>query len=182
MMPQTVPNRPMNGAGRADRRQHQEPPLQPLDLPRDGDVHHLLDAHLQAGEGARLALEAALPFAHGGDEQDAGGVLGLGRERFIKLLKGLAGPEGLLEMVAGLANARNSMVLSMAIAQTQTEQTSSPTMTALTIQWACQNRWNSDRFDDVNGATDCAMSPGFMERPFQRSGRPTAKTAAKPAP
>src|SRR5271169_4210795 len=76
----------------------------------------------------------------------------------------------------------NSMVLSMAMAQTQTEHTNSPTMTDSTIQWACQNRWNSDRFDDVNGATDCAMSPGFMERPFQRFGQPTARTAAKPAP
>src|ERR1700733_12318062 len=70
----------------------------------------------------------------------------------------------------------NSMVLSMAMAQTQTEHTRSPTMTDSTIQWACQNRWNSDRFDDVNGATDWAMSPEFMGRPFHRSGRPTAKT------
>src|SRR6202162_4529116 len=69
----------------------------------------------------------------------------------------------------------NSMVLSMAMAQTQTEHTRSPTIIDLTIQRACQNKWNSDRLDDVNGATDCAMSPGFMERPFQRAGRPTAK-------
>src|ERR1700682_4844907 len=60
------------GAGRADRRQHQKAPLHVLDLTRDGDVHHLLDTHLQAGEGAGMAFEAALPLAHGGDEQHAG--------------------------------------------------------------------------------------------------------------
>ena len=50
MMPQTVPNRPMNGRGRADRREHQQAPLQPLDLARDGHVHHLVDAHLKAAD------------------------------------------------------------------------------------------------------------------------------------
>ena len=50
----------------------------------------------------------------------------------------------------------------MAMAQTQTEQTSSPTMTALTIQWACQNSVNSERSDDVSGSTDCATSAGFF--------------------
>src|SRR5580704_5948219 len=76
---------PDEGTGRADRRQHQEAALHVLDLPRNGDIHHLLDAHLQAGEGAGVALKTALPFAHGGDEQHAGLVLGLGRERFVKL-------------------------------------------------------------------------------------------------
>jgi len=32
------------------------------------DVHHFLDPHLKAGEGARLALERALPLAHGSYE------------------------------------------------------------------------------------------------------------------
>src|SRR5712691_8104410 len=52
------PHRPEQAherAGRTDRRQHQEPPLQPLDLAGDGHVHHLLDAHLQAGERAHVA-------------------------------------------------------------------------------------------------------------------------------
>ena len=39
----------------------------------------------------------------------------------------------------------------MAIAQTQTEQTRSPTITALTIQCACQNSVKSERSDDVSG-------------------------------
>ena len=47
----------------------------------------------------------------------------------------------------------------MAIAQTQTEQISSPTMTVLTIQWACQNSVNSERSEEVSGSTDCATSP-----------------------
>src|SRR6202040_3160551 len=93
---------PDEGAGGTHRCQHQKAALHVLDLAGDSDVHHLLDAHLQAGEGTGMAFEAALPFAHGGDEQHAGRVLGLGRERFIKLFKGLAGPEGLLEMVTGL--------------------------------------------------------------------------------
>src|SRR5579862_5030320 len=73
----------------------------------------------------------------------------------------------------------NNMVLSMAMAQTQTEQISSPTITVSTIQWACQNRWNSDRLDDVNGATDCAMSPAFMGVPF-RSGRANKRPRPQP--
>src|ERR1700688_3718333 len=36
---------PDEGAGRADRRQHQEAPLHVLDLAGNGDVHHFLDAH-----------------------------------------------------------------------------------------------------------------------------------------
>ena len=53
----------------------------------------------------------------------------------------------------------------MAIAHTQTEQTISPAITDSTIQWACQNRWNSDRLEDVSGATDEEMSAGFMSVP-----------------
>ena len=58
----------------------------------------------------------------------------------------------------------------MAIAQTQTEQTISPIITVLTSQWACQNRWNSDRSEDVNGKADGTMSAGFMGASFPRSG------------
>src|SRR5665213_1573335 len=50
----------------------------------------------------------------------------------------------------------------MAMAQTQTEQTISPTITSLTIQWACQNSVNSERSEEVSGSTDCATSAGFM--------------------
>src|SRR5215472_13841007 len=35
--------------GGPDRGEHQEPALKTLDLPHDGYVHHLLDAHLQSG-------------------------------------------------------------------------------------------------------------------------------------
>ena len=54
----------------------------------------------------------------------------------------------------------------MAIAQTQTEQTSSPIITVLTIQWACQNSVNSERSEEVSGSTDCATSAGFMGTSF----------------
>ena len=59
-----------------------------------------------------------------------------------------------------------STVLSIAIAQTQIEQISSPTMTVLTIQWACQNSVNSERSEEVSGSTDCATSAGFMGTSF----------------
>ena len=59
--------------------------------------------------------------------------------------------------------------MSIAIAQTQTEHTSSPTMTALTIQWACQNSVNSERSEEVSGSTDCATSAGFMGTSFALS-------------
>ena len=76
MMPQTVPNRPMKGAGGADRRQEQETPLEPLDLAGDGDVEHLVDARLEADRRARAGLEAPLPFAHRRDE-DRGHAVGV---------------------------------------------------------------------------------------------------------
>src|SRR5215472_4527076 len=60
----------------------------------------------------------------------------------------------------------NRNVLSIAIFQTQTEQTNSPAITDSTIQCACQNRWNSERLEDVSGATDEEMSAGFMSVPW----------------
>ena len=67
--------------------------------------------------------------------------------------------------------ARKSTVLSMAIAQTQMEQTSSPTITVLTTQWACQNSVKSDRSEEVSGSTDCATSAGFMGTSFRAAIR-----------
>src|SRR5208282_2583645 len=65
----------------------------------------------------------------------------------------------------------NSLVLLTTMAQTQTEQMISPTVTVLTTQWACQNRWNSERSEDVNGKADGTMSAGFMGASFRRSDR-----------
>ena len=59
----------------------------------------------------------------------------------------------------------------MAIAHTQTEQTSSPIITVLTIQCACQNRCKSDRSEEVNGKADDATSAGFIGASFRRSDR-----------
>src|SRR4030088_471967 len=53
-------------------------------------------------------------------------------------------------------------ILSIAIAQTQTEQASSPSMTALTIQWACRNSAISDTSVDASGNADWATSAGFI--------------------
>src|ERR1700709_2841712 len=53
-------------------------------------------------------------------------------------------------------------ILSIAIAQTRTEQASSPSMTDFTIQWACRNRAISDTSLEAIGKADCATSAGFI--------------------
>src|SRR6195952_4570572 len=53
-------------------------------------------------------------------------------------------------------------ILSIAMAQTQTEQASSPSMTDLTIQWACRNSAISDTSLEASGRADCATSAGFI--------------------
>src|SRR5262249_53859568 len=101
------------GAEQADERprraaggEHQEAALQAFALARDRHFHHLLDAHLQAGERTRLDFEAALPLAHGGDEQRRHGMARPRRERAIEFFERLARPEGLFEAVHGGAGAR----------------------------------------------------------------------------
>src|SRR5437870_1633057 len=54
----------------------------------------------------------------------------------------------------------NRKVLSIAIAQTQTEQIISPSITAFTSQCACQNRLNSDRSEELSPGT--GRSVGFI--------------------
>src|SRR5215470_17526372 len=54
------------------------------------------------------------------------------------------------------------MVLSITIAHTQIDAASRPSMTVLTIQWACRNRVSSERSEEVSGSADCATSAGFM--------------------
>src|ERR1700704_5855531 len=53
-------------------------------------------------------------------------------------------------------------ILSIAIAQTQTEQASSPSITDFTTQCACRNSAISDTSDDTIGSADCATSAGFI--------------------
>src|SRR6266566_3654281 len=91
---------------RSDRGEHQEPAFQPFDFAHDGDVHHLLDAHLQARERTRRTLEAAFPLPHGGDKQRGHGVIRPRRHHAIEFLQRLTRPEGLLESVHRLAGAR----------------------------------------------------------------------------
>src|ERR1700730_12122897 len=55
-------------------------------------------------------------------------------------------------------------ILSIAIAHTQTEQASSPSITDLTTQCACRNRAISDTSDDTSGKADCDTSAGFISR------------------
>src|SRR6185312_11927713 len=72
---------------------------------------------------------------------------------------------------AALRKRANSMVLSMAIAHTHTEHMSSPLMTVLTSQCACQNRWKSDKSEEVNGKADVVRSAAFIGASFQQSAR-----------
>src|SRR5260370_28110290 len=50
----------------------------------------------------------------------------------------------------------------MAIAHTQIEAIKSPSITALTMMWADQNKPKIDRSEEVSGKADCATSAGFM--------------------
>src|SRR5262249_23404717 len=85
--------------GRSNCGEEGEPALKPLDLAADGHVHDLLDSELRARCRLRIALDAPLPFTHGGDEQ--GGHAGVPplTERLIQLLERLSRPEHLLEIV-----------------------------------------------------------------------------------
>src|SRR5580765_8212716 len=67
----------------------------------------------------------------------------------------------------------------MAIAQTQTEQTSNPTITVLTTQWAFQNSVNSERSEEVSGSTDCATSAGFIGTSFPLNPVPSVEPARR---
>src|SRR5271169_5015013 len=73
------------------------------------------------------------------------------------------------------------MNLSTAIAHTHTEHTSSPTITPLTIQWACKNSVSNERSEEVSGRADCATS--FMVHPFdQTRGNTRRRTTEQIAP
>src|SRR3979409_1846073 len=55
-------------------------------------------------------------------------------------------------------------ILSIAIAQTQTEHASSPSITVFTTQWACRNSAISETSEEASGKADCATSAGFMAK------------------
>ena len=98
--PQTVPNRTeIGGPGGADRGEEDQARFEPVDLALDGHVEHLVDALGQAAEGARRALEGALPFAHGRDEDRGHARRRAVMQRAIEILQRLAGPENFLEPV-----------------------------------------------------------------------------------
>ena len=100
-MPHTVPNRPTNGAVDGDGGQEAEMAFDGVGLARDGHAHRLLDAVLDAGDGASRGapvLEGAAPFAHARHEHRREGMIvarGELREEFVERL---ARPEHLLEL------------------------------------------------------------------------------------
>src|SRR5512142_428105 len=64
----------------------------------------------------------------------------------------------------------NSRDLLIAIAQTHTEVTSSPAITSLTIQWACQNSVTSSRLHDDIRRPLRVVRCGRIAPPPGRSG------------
>jgi hypothetical protein len=94
------------GTGRADGGQEEETALETTDLAGDGDVEHLVYPRLEAELRTRAGLEAALPFAHGRDEDRRHALRRAAAERAVELLQRLAGPECLLEAVELLAHPR----------------------------------------------------------------------------
>src|SRR4051812_48497629 len=95
------PEQADEGAGRPHSGENQQVAFEPLHLARNGDVHHLLDAGLQAGKGTRLRLEAALPFPHRADKKRGHGMAWARRKRIVEFLQRLARPERLLELIHG---------------------------------------------------------------------------------
>src|ERR1700729_79263 len=74
------------------------------------------------------------------------------------------------------------MILSIAIAHTQTEQDNSPSITHLTIQCACQNKAISETSADGSGKTDCATSAGFIGDVLSTSQPPDRHVLLLPWP
>src|SRR5690606_40493794 len=66
---------------------------------RECQVHGFIDACLQSERRARALLEALLPLAHGRHENRAHAAGLALRQRAVKLLERLPGPEHLLEAV-----------------------------------------------------------------------------------
>src|ERR1700744_4480359 len=74
------------------------------------------------------------------------------------------------------------IILSIAIAQTQTEQPSSPSITALTIQAACMNRAISETSLDTTGRAVCATSAGFIGNVLSTRVSQIRRKQAPPVP
>ena len=152
------------GAGRRHGGEHEQIGFEPLDLARDGDVEHLLDARLQAHEGgAGARLEGALPFPHGGDEQRRHAGRAAAR-RACRRAPRANGPTRSISSKRSIARRMraNSSVLSMMIAQHQTEAASSPTMTILTTICAPQNMLQIVMSAAGAARGLAAISAGFM--------------------
>ena len=80
------------------------------------------------------------------------------KRSFESQARSFAGLQMRIEKVMNVSIARlvraYRIILSIAIAQTQTEQAKSPSMTAFTTQWACRNSAISDTSVDAIGKAD----------------------------
>ena len=115
------------------------------------------------GERARLALEAALPFAHGGDKQRRPSN-GPGAPTAPCRAPPATGPTRTparsgpspcgCACRAGTCRSRSP--------RPRPRRAAGRVMTHLTSQCACQNSANSDRSEEVSGSAACATSAGFI--------------------
>ena len=161
--------KPDIGAGRADGGEDHQPGVEALDLALDRHVENLVDALREAlARSGRSPRRSASTRAWRRRRLRRGRCAGAARDGAVELLERLAGPEHLLEAVHGpLGAGDRAAVLSMMIAQHQTEAASRPSITSLTTKWACQNRLHRERSCATGAAW--ATSAGFMSRPLSSS-------------
>ena len=158
-------------AGGADGGEDQELRFEPLDLALDGDVHHLLDAGLQAHEGPARRLERALPLAHGGDEQRRHAVVGARRRASGRAPPGSGRTRTPARSGPSRACVRaKRSVLSTMIAQHQIEAPSRPEHHELDDQMGLPEQAEQADIHWWPTSADCAISAEFMaSRSFSRS-------------
>ena len=179
-MPQTVPNRPTNGPAEATVARNRRFEFEPLDLARDRDVEHLVDARVQAAKrGGRRSGTSASTRASPRRTAPPRRNCRLLRQRGVKLLERLAGPERsarTLHLARGIW--RNSSVLSTMMVQHQNEAASRPSMTILTTICADQNIDSS--VVSGSAATAVAASVAFMAEgtSSRREGRRSVSSPA----
>ena len=151
MMPQTVPNRPTNGAVEPTVARKPIKRSTPVHLAPDGDVHHALDALLQAGAHARRAEQplrgAAPPFAHRGGEHRAPSGRPAACRPGRTDRRASRPTRSVSSKLARLLAARRSRsdLVEDDRPATRTRRASRISMTSLTMLSDCRNRPNIDR-------------------------------------
>ena len=147
MMPQTVPNRPMNGAVEpTEARKIIHAPCRSISrwvvtaIARSTRSRTPLRL-MSAPATRRLRRHSVIAAPN----TAAIGCAGLAPSSLVQLVQAAAGPEPVLERLGGAIDAPQAVTFSNTIAQTQTLARSSPIMTSLTTMSAWRNRLQIDR-------------------------------------